>query len=101
VVFAIEKFRSYLVGTKVVVYTDHATLKYLLTKKDAKPRLIRWVLLLQEFDLEIRDKKVVENSVADHLSRLQIKQIKNILQKTVNQMGKRWRSKLSEALWAY
>jgi DNA-directed RNA polymerase specialized sigma subunit len=70
-------------------------------KKDAKPRLIRWVLLLQEFDLEIRDKKVVENSVADHLSRLQIKQIKNILQKTVNQMGKRWSSKLSEALWAY
>jgi hypothetical protein len=101
VVFAIKKFRSYLVGTKVVVYTDHATLKYLYTKKDAKPRLIRWVLLLQEFDLEIRDKKVVENSVADHLSRLQIKQIKNILQKTVNQMGKRWSSKLSEALWAY
>jgi hypothetical protein len=46
VVFAIEKFRSYLVGTKVVVYTDHATLKYLLTKKDAKPHLIRWILLL-------------------------------------------------------
>ena len=50
VVFAIDKFRSYLVGAKVIVYTDHATLKYLLTKKDAKPRLIRWVLLLQEFD---------------------------------------------------
>jgi hypothetical protein len=46
VVFAIEKFRSYLVGTKLVVYTDHATLKYLLTKKDAKPHLIRWILLL-------------------------------------------------------
>jgi hypothetical protein len=54
VVFAIEKFRSYLVGTKVIVYTDHATLKYLLMKKDT---LIRWILLLQEFDLEIRDKK--------------------------------------------
>jgi hypothetical protein len=46
VVFAIEKFRSYLVGTKLVVYTDHAILKYLLTKKDAKPHLIRWILPL-------------------------------------------------------
>jgi hypothetical protein len=57
IVFAIDKFRSYLVGAKVIVYTDHAALKYLLTKKDAKPRLIRWILLLQEFDLEIKDKK--------------------------------------------
>jgi hypothetical protein len=45
-VFAIEKFRSYLVGAKVIVYIDHAAHKYLLTKKDAKPRLIRWILLL-------------------------------------------------------
>jgi len=57
VVFAIDKFRSFLVGAKVIIYTDHAALKYLLTKKDAKPRLIRWILLLQEFDIEIRDKK--------------------------------------------
>ena len=71
VVFAIDKFRSYLVGAKVIVYTDHAALKYLLTKKDAKPRLIRWILLLQEFDLEIKDKKEVENYVANHLSRMQ------------------------------
>ncbi|CAH9079820.1 unnamed protein product [Cuscuta epithymum] len=70
VVFALEKFRSYLIGSKVIVYSDHAALKYLLLKKDAKPRLIRWILLLQEFDLSIRDKKGSENVVADHLSRL-------------------------------
>ncbi|CAN6685184.1 unnamed protein product [Malus baccata var. baccata] len=70
VVFALEKFRSYLIGAKVLVYSDHSALKYLLSKKEAIPRLIRWVLLLQEFDLEILDKKGLENVVADHLSRL-------------------------------
>ncbi|KAM1476393.1 hypothetical protein ACFXTO_038387 [Malus domestica] len=57
VVFALDKFRSYSLGTKVIIYTDHIALKYLLIKKEAKPRLIRWMLLLQEFDVEIRDKK--------------------------------------------
>ena len=53
--FALEKFRSYLIGTKVIVFFDHVAFRYLLTKKEAKPRLIRWILLLQEFDLEIRE----------------------------------------------
>ena len=70
VVFALDKFRSYLVGSPIVVFSDHAALKYLLSKKDAKPRLIRWILLLQEFATTIRDKRGVENVVADHLSRL-------------------------------
>jgi hypothetical protein len=70
VIFALEKFRSYLIGFKVIVFTNHAALRYLFAKKDAKPRLIRWVLLLQEFDLEIRDKKGSKNVVEDHLSRL-------------------------------
>jgi hypothetical protein len=68
VVFAFEKFRSYIVNSKAIVYTNHTAIKYLLAKKDAKPRLIHWILLLQEFDVEIHDKKGVENVVADHLS---------------------------------
>jgi hypothetical protein len=75
VVFALEKFKSYLLGTKVIVFTDHAALRYLLKKKESKPRLIRWILLLQEFDLKIEDKKGVENHVADHLSRLRTEDI--------------------------
>ena len=72
IVFALDKFRAYLVGSSIVVFTDHYALKYLLTKQDAKARLIRWILLLQEFNLQIKDKKGVENVVADHLSRLVI-----------------------------
>ncbi|GJR13894.1 reverse transcriptase domain-containing protein [Tanacetum coccineum] len=71
VVYAFEKFRPYFVLSKSIVYTDHSALKYLMNKQDAKPRLLRWVLLLQEFDITIRDKKGSENLVADHLSRLE------------------------------
>src|SRR3954465_6963814 len=71
VVFACDKFRPYIVDSKVVIHTDHAALKYLMEKKDAKPRLIRWVLLLQEFDLQIVNRKGADNPVEDKLSRME------------------------------
>ncbi|GJY14960.1 reverse transcriptase domain-containing protein [Tanacetum coccineum] len=71
VVYAFEKFRSYLIMNKSVIYTDHSALKYLFNKKDAKARLLRWVLLLQEFDFSVIDTKGAENYAADHLSRLE------------------------------
>ncbi|RDX72986.1 gag-pol, partial [Mucuna pruriens] len=63
IMFALDKFRSYLLDSKIIVFFDHATLRFLLKKPDAKPRLIQWMLLLQEFDIEIKDKQ-------DHLSRI-------------------------------
>lgn len=71
IVFALDKFRSYMLGSRIIVYTDHSALKFLLKKAESKPRLIRWMLLLQEFDLEIRDKSGAQNLVADHLSRIE------------------------------
>nr|GEW43367.1 reverse transcriptase domain-containing protein [Tanacetum cinerariifolium] len=70
VVYAFENFRSYLIMNKSIVYTDHSALKYLFAKKDAKARLLRWILLLQEFDFKVIDTKGTENYDADHLSRL-------------------------------
>ncbi|GJT82230.1 reverse transcriptase domain-containing protein [Tanacetum coccineum] len=85
VVYAFEKFRPYLVLSKTIVYTDHSALKYLLTKQDAKPRLLWWILLLQEFDVIIRDKKGAENLAADHLSRLENPHQGDLEKKEINE----------------
>jgi hypothetical protein len=69
-VFALDKFRSYLLGSKVIIYSDHTALRHLLAKKETKPQLIQLILFLKEFDIEIRDKKGTENVVPDHLSRI-------------------------------
>ena len=71
VFFAFEKFFSYFIGTRVILHTDHSALRYLIVKKGDKPRLIRWVLLLQEFEFEVRYGKGTENQVANHFSRLE------------------------------
>ena len=71
ILFACENFRPYILGSRIIIHIDHAAIKYLMTKKEAKPRLIRWVLLLEEFDLEIKDKKGCDNVIADHFSRVE------------------------------
>ncbi|GJT28922.1 reverse transcriptase domain-containing protein [Tanacetum coccineum] len=78
VVYAFEKFRSYLILNKSIVYTDHSALKYLFDKKDSNARLLRWVLLLQEFKFKVIDTKGADNLAADHLSRLE-NPYKNVL----------------------
>nr|GEW11858.1 retrovirus-related Pol polyprotein from transposon 17.6 [Tanacetum cinerariifolium] len=85
VVYAFKKFRSYHIMNKSIVHTDHSALKYLFAKKDAKSRLLRWVLLLQEFDFKVLDTKGAENLAADHLSRLE-NQYENVLEpKMINE----------------
>ncbi|GKB41425.1 reverse transcriptase domain-containing protein [Tanacetum coccineum] len=124
VVYAFEKFRSYLIMNKSVVYKDHSALKYLFNKKDAKARLLRWVLLLQELDFSVIDTKGAENYAADHLSLMskygvthrlstayhpqtsgQVEVtnhgIKRILERTVGENRASWSDKLDDALWAF
>ena len=66
-----EIFFPYLICLKVIIYTDHAAIRHLMSKKETKARLMRWVLILQEFDIEVKDKKGLENTVANHLSRME------------------------------
>nr|GEU78213.1 DNA-directed DNA polymerase [Tanacetum cinerariifolium] len=99
VVYAFEKFRPYLVLSKSIVYTDHSALKYLLSKQDAKPRLIRWVFLLQEFDIIILDKKRTENLTADHLSKLENPHKDVFENKDINENFPL--ETLDDALWAF
>ncbi|GJV95226.1 reverse transcriptase domain-containing protein [Tanacetum coccineum] len=131
VVYAFEKFWPYLVLSKTIVYTDHSALKYLLAKQDAKPRFLWWILLLQEFNVIIRDKKGVENLAADHLSRLENphelmlkygvthhfstayhpqtsgqvevsnRGLKRILERTIRENRASWSDKLDDALWTF
>ena len=81
VIFYFEKFDSYFLGTRVIVVTDHSTLRYLMANKGEKPKFIRWVLLLQEFNFDVKDKKGTKNQVADHLSRLEDEAIKELGEK--------------------
>nr|GEU40437.1 reverse transcriptase domain-containing protein [Tanacetum cinerariifolium] len=85
VVYAFEKFRSYLILNQSIVYTDHSALKYLFQKKDSKARLLRWVLLLQEFTFKVIDTKGAENLAADHLSRLENPQQNVLDPKKINE----------------
>ncbi|XP_076958465.1 uncharacterized protein LOC143634196 [Bidens hawaiensis] len=129
VVYALDRFRYYIWMSKVIAFSDHSAVKYLMEKKDAKLRLIRWILLLQEFDVEICDKKGSENVVADHLSRLVGQEEEEEDERAINEsfpdeqlfsiqfrnLGQRrrsstfsrrpdrkdWSNKLNDALWAY
>ncbi|GJS70919.1 reverse transcriptase domain-containing protein [Tanacetum coccineum] len=119
IVYAFEKFRSYLIMNKSIVHTDHSALKYLFAKKDAKARLLRMVPSSKEFDFKVIDTKGAENLAADHLSRLEnpyenvhdpkeinesfpLETVKyRILERTIGENRASWSDKLDDALWAF
>nr|GEZ46130.1 hypothetical protein [Tanacetum cinerariifolium] len=118
VVYAFEKFRSYIIMNKSIVYTDNSALKYLFSKKDAKARLLYWILLLQELDFKVIDTKGVENYAADHLSRLEnpyeyffdpkeinetfpFESLNKVAHKDPRENRALWSDKLEDALWAF
>ncbi|GJV55381.1 reverse transcriptase domain-containing protein [Tanacetum coccineum] len=122
VVFSFEKFCQYLVLSKTIDNTGHSALKYFFSKEDAKPRLIGWVLLLQGFDIKIKDKKWAENLALDHLSRLENPDLGTFTEEEITdefpdehhmilKVGlnndepwynpKNWSEKLDDALWAF
>jgi len=72
VVHSLNKFRHYIIGYQIFVHTNHATIKYLMNKPNVNARIIRWLLLLQQFDLTIIDKPGKENVVAEFLSRMNL-----------------------------
>lgn len=83
-VFTFDKFRPYLIGNMVIVYTDRAEIRYLFANKDENPRLIRWILMLQD-TLRSNTKKISENQVVDHLSRLELenKMVEGCIMETI------------------
>lgn len=69
-VFVLDKFHSYVLGSPITVFTNHSDLKYLMTKNESKPRLVRWDYAPSRFDLTIKSNKGTKNSAADHLSKI-------------------------------
>ncbi|PKU82287.1 hypothetical protein MA16_Dca017509 [Dendrobium catenatum] len=72
IITTFDKFIPLLIGTNIIIYTNHSAFKYLMTKKDTKPRLVRWIIILQEFDVEIFYRKSTENKFVEHIFRLSI-----------------------------
>lgn len=70
VVYVYENLCAYLLGKKMIVHTNLTVLRYLMANKEAKLRLIRCILLLQDFNFEEKNQKSCENQVADYLSQL-------------------------------